>query len=71
MTNTTIGSESPASLPAWAGFVPSFSEFCEGERDEHELELFRDRPRTFHPEVEELSFSRAEAYRAALLGRPV
>ena len=72
MTTTLIGCESQTFHPAWTGFVPSFSEFCQGERDESEHEpCRREQPRILHFDVEELSFSRAEAYRAALLGRPV
>jgi hypothetical protein len=72
MTTTLIGCESPTIHPAWIAFVTSFSEFCQGKRDGHELEpCRREQPRMLHFDVEQLSFSRAEAYRAALLGRPV
>jgi hypothetical protein len=70
---TLNGTECPAAHPAWTSFVPSFSGFCEGERDEIEAcaREHRDHSRTHRDDLEDLSFSRAEAYRAALIGRPV
>ena len=52
--------------------VASFSEFCAGIRDGREIEVrYRTYARMSQPDLAELGMSRADIYRAALLGRPV
>lgn len=52
--------------------VTSFSDFCAGARDGREIETrYRTYSRMSGPDLAELGMSRADIYRAALLGRPV
>jgi hypothetical protein len=55
-----------------SSLVASFSEFCAGARDGQAIEArYRRYSRMSQPDLAELGMSRAEIYRAALLGRPV
>jgi hypothetical protein len=52
--------------------VASFSEFCAGARDGQAIhDRYRTYSRMSGPDLAEIGLSRAEIYRAALLGRPV
>jgi hypothetical protein len=72
MTTITFhGTDHPTST-VWTGLVASFSEFCAGARDGHEIEArARSYARMSQPDLAELGMSRADIYRAALIGRPV
>jgi uncharacterized protein YjiS (DUF1127 family) len=62
------GSERPAA----SGLVSSFKEFCEGARDGQAIEArYRKLSRMSKADLAEIGLTRAEIYRAALLGRPV
>ena len=55
-----------------ASFIASCSEFCAGVREGHEIEVrYRTYARMSQPDLAELGMTRADIYRAALLGRPV
>lgn len=77
MTTITLnGTAHPTQTSAVEGiasrFVASFSEFCAGVRDGQEIEArYRTYSRMSRAELAELGMSRADVYRAALLGRPV
>ena len=75
MTTITLnGTAAPTQTSAGIAsrFVASFSEFCAGVRDGQDIEArYRAYSRMSHAELAELGMSRADVYRAALLGRPV
>jgi hypothetical protein len=65
-------SERPSAPGAGSSFVSSFSEFCAGARDGKEIhDRYRKLSRLSQAELAELGLTRADIYRAALLGRPV
>ena len=66
--------ESDRPSPAGLGstFVASFSEFCAGARDGQQIyDRYRKLSRMSKIELAERGLTRADIYRAALLGRPV
>ena len=76
MTTITLNPTAPTSNTSLGGFatslVASFSEFCAGVRDGREIhDRYRAYSRMSGPDLAEIGISRAEVYRAALLGRPV
>ena len=74
MTTITFnGTDHPTSTASvWTGFVASFAEFCAGARDGQEIEArVRSYSRMSQPDLAELGMTRADIYRAALIGRPV
>ena len=73
MTSITISPDDtdPAGV-SHSGFVTSFNDFCEGVREGREIEArYRKLSRMSKAELAELGLTRADIYRAALLGRPV
>ena len=52
-------------------FITSFKEFCAGVRDGQEIhDLYRAYSRMHQVELARIGITRADGYRAALLGRP-
>jgi hypothetical protein len=65
-------SDRPSAAGAGSSFVSSFSEFCAGARDGREVhDRYRKLSRMSQSELTKLGLTRADIYRAALLGRPV
>ena len=65
-------SERPIAAGLGSSFVASFAEFCAGARDGRELhDRYRRLSRMSKAELAERGLTRADIYRAALLGRPV
>jgi hypothetical protein len=65
-------SDRPSAAGAGSSFVASFSEFCAGARDGKEIhDRYRKLSRMSPAELAERRLTRADIYRAALLGRPV
>ena len=73
MTTITLSPDDTGSeRPTTSSFVSSFHEFCEGVRDGQAIEArYRKLSRMSKAELAEIGLTRAEIYRAALLGRPV
>ena len=73
MTTITLNGTRPASAPAaWTGLVASFSDFCAGVREGRDIETrYHELSRMSRHDLAEIGLSRADIYRAALLGRPV
>jgi uncharacterized protein YjiS (DUF1127 family) len=71
-TITLFPDDTGSERPAVTTFVSSFNEFCEGIRDGQAIEArYRKLSRMSKSELAEIGLTRADIYRAALLGRPV
>ena len=72
MTSITIPDDTDRPSITSSSFVTSFNEFCEGVREGNEIEArYRKLSRMSKAELAELGLTRADIYRASLLGRPV
>jgi hypothetical protein len=72
LTPDDTGSDHPTLTGLGSSFVASFNEFCAGARDGQEIEArYRKFSRMSKSELAEIGLTRADIYRAALLGRPV
>lgn len=73
MTTITLhGTDHPINSSVWTNLVASFSEFCEGAREEQDIEAcYRTLSKMPASDLAEPGSSRADIYCAALLGRPV
>jgi len=70
--DTTDRPTSTHKVRSLAKFIAGFTEFCEGAREGKEIEArYRTYARLSQPDLAELGMTRAEIYRAALVGRPV
>lgn len=68
LTPDDTGSERPTK----SSFVSSFNDFCEGIREGQEIGArYRKLSRMSDADLAKLGLTRADIYRAALLGRPV